>query len=73
MATKNCQNDEVLLYLAKEVGRKVYSMGLDIDYNRDWYSPVERDAFQVGWLEAADESSYQGHPVKFAQMNHSSW
>jgi hypothetical protein len=66
MASKNCQNDPVLLYMAKEVGRKVYSMGLEIDYNRDWYSQVERDAFEVGWLEAADESSFQQIPVKFA-------
>ncbi len=66
MATKNCQNDALLIYLAKEVGRKVYSMGLDIDYNRDWYSPIELEAFEVGWLEAANESSFLRPTVKFA-------
>jgi len=65
MATKSCQNDELLLYIAKEVGRKVYLMGLGIDYNREWYTSVERDAFEVGWLEAATESSsYRGYPTK---------
>ena len=69
MATKNCQNDPILLYMAKEVGRKVYSMGLEIDYNRDWYTPVVREAFEVGWLEAANEASFQRVPVKFAPLN----
>ncbi len=66
MATTSCQNDEMLLSIAREVGRKVYVMGLDIDFNRQWYSPVERDAFVVGWLEAATESFYRGYPVKAA-------
>jgi hypothetical protein len=60
MASKNCQNEEILLYIAKEVGRKVYLMGLDIDFNRQWYSSVERDAFMVGWLEAAEDTSHYG-------------
>jgi hypothetical protein len=68
MATKNCQNDPVLLYIAKEVGRKVYTMGLEIDYNRDWYTPIERDAFEVGWLEAANESSFKPLPAKFIHV-----
>ncbi len=64
MATTNCQNDAMLLIMAKEVGRKVYGMGLDIDFNRHWYSPVERDAFVDGWLEAAAESSCRGTAVE---------
>jgi hypothetical protein len=58
MATRNCQNDEILLAIANKVGRKAYFMGLDLDFNCHWYSPVERDAFVVGWLEA-EESSWQ--------------
>ncbi len=72
MATTSCQNDEMLLSIAKEVGRKVYVMGLDIDFNRQWYSPVERDAFVVGWLEAATESFYRGHPVKLVNRGFAS-
>ncbi len=72
MATKSCQNDEMLLSIAKEVGRKVYVMGLDIDFNRQWYSPVERDAFVVGWLEAATETSYRGHSVKLLRRGFAS-
>ena len=61
MATRSCQNDEMLLSIAKQVGRKVYFMGLDMDFNRHWYSTAERDAFDGGWLEAAEESLNQGH------------
>ena len=61
MATTNCQNDEILLPIANQVGRKAYLMGLDIDFNRNWYSPVERDAFVLGWLAAEEESSPRGH------------
>jgi hypothetical protein len=61
MATTSCQNDEMLLAVANQVGRKVYSMGLDIEFNRNWYSPVERDAFVQGWLAAAKESTPCGH------------
>jgi hypothetical protein len=60
MATTNCQNDEILLAIANQVGRKAYLMGLDINFNRHWYSPVERDAFVLGWLAAAEESSPHG-------------
>ena len=61
MATTSCQNDEILLSIANQVGRKAYFMGLDIDFNSDWYSPVERDAFVMGWLAEAEESSPRGH------------
>lgn len=61
MATRSCQNDEILLSIAQEVGRKAYFLGLDIDFNRYWYSPVEHDAFVAGWLEAAEDSFHQRH------------
>jgi hypothetical protein len=57
MATTSCQNDAILLTVAREVGRKAFSIGLGIDFNHNWYSPVEHDAFVSGWLEAATESS----------------
>ena len=72
MASKNCGNDEMLLYLAREVGRKVHSLGLDIDFNREWYSPVERDAFQLGWLEADEESPWRGNPAKLLNTGRAS-
>ena len=68
MASTNCQNDVMLLSIAREVGRKVYTLGLDSDYNRHWYSPVERDAFMTGWLEAATESAGQGDFSANAQI-----
>ena len=61
MATKSCQNDEILLAIANQVGRKAYFMGLDMDFNRNWYSSVERDAFVRGWLAADEESFLRGH------------
>lgn len=69
MASITCDNDAILLYVAKEVGRKVYAMGLDIDYNHTWYSPVERDAFELGWLEAAAESSFQRVPLAMSNKS----
>ncbi len=60
MASIFCQNDLLLLSIAREVGRKVALMGLDSDFHRHWYSPAERDAFMDGWLEAAAESSDEG-------------
>ena len=64
MAMTSCQNDEILLSIATAVGRKAYCMGLDIDTNHLWYTPLERDAFMSGWLEAANGASFHGHATR---------
>lgn len=62
VASANCQNYELFLSIAEEVGRKAYFMGVDLEIKLPWYSTEERVAFYAGWI-AAEQISFARSPM----------